>query len=171
MAERFTEIDYRCSGSVGRLTLGRPGRAVLTPTMLKELHRALDLVADERVRFLVVTGTGGTFCGGVDPDAARLAARTEHGYDRLVEDYLEPFAAFLARLRTAAEHVIAAVNGSCSAAGLWIVRACEFAVGPEPSPVLADQVEGLIDRLSRQPGGSGPPGPSAAPIRRPGVLR
>jgi enoyl-CoA hydratase/carnithine racemase len=166
---QFTEIDYQRSGCVGRLTLGRRENSVLTPTMIRELLLALDLVADEDLRFLVVTGVGRTFCADVDPDYVQRTAAAEHGFDRLVEDFLEPFADFIGRLRTVAEHVIGAVNGSCSAAGLWIVRACEYAVP-------ADQVDDLVDRLSAAALGRSahrrrPRAPSAARSPRPGVLR
>ena len=149
MSAQFTEIDYERSGCVGRLTLGRAKGRELTPAALGELHRALDLIdRDEDIRFLVVTGSGQDFCVGLDPDYARRTVAAEHGFDRLIEDFLKPFVDFVARLSTAAEHVIAAVNGPCSAAGLWIVRACEYAVGPEPAATFAERVDELIDTLS-----------------------
>ena len=163
--QEFTEIDYevdyRSPGPVARLTLAGPKGNVLTPTMVHELHRALDLVERSGgVRFLVVTGTGRTFCAGPDQDYVRQAVAADHGIDRLIEEFLEPYVEFVARLRSAARHVIAAVNGPCAAAGLWIVRACDFAIGPEAPAVLAEQVDRLIARLSV----SGVP--SAAPIMR-----
>jgi enoyl-CoA hydratase/carnithine racemase len=169
VTEQFTEIDYQRSGPVGRLTLGRRENSVLTPTMIRELARALDLVADEDVRFLVVTGVGRTFCADVDPDYVQRTAAAERGFDRLVEDFLEPFVDFIGRLRSVAEHVISAVNGSCSAAGLWIVRACEYAVP-------AEQVDDLLDRLGTEARGRSatrqrPRAPSAARSPRPGAFR
>jgi 2-(1,2-epoxy-1,2-dihydrophenyl)acetyl-CoA isomerase len=149
MTEQFTEIDYQCSGSVGWLTLAGPEGNRLTSTTVRELHRALDLVdRDGGVQFLVVTGAGRTFCAGPDMDYVRRTMAVEHGFDRLINEFLEPFVEFVARLRTVAGHVIAAVNGPCAAAGLWIVRACDFAIGSESPAVLAERVDRLIDRLS-----------------------
>jgi enoyl-CoA hydratase/carnithine racemase len=167
MSGRFAEIDFQRSGSVGRLTLGTSESSVLTPTAVRELHRVLDLVdRDEDIRFLIVTGVGRTFCGDVDSDYVQRTAATEHGFDRLIEDFLEPFVDFIGRLRTVAEHVIAAVNGSCSTAGLWIVRACEYAVS-------AEQVEDLMHRLllSEPVARSRRRDPSEARSPRPGVAR
>ena len=145
---QFTEIDYLRSGATARLTLARPEGNALTPTMVRELNRALDLAErDGGLRFLVVTGAGRTFCAGADPDYVRRTVAAEHGFDRLIDEFLEPYVEFVARLRTAADYVIAAVNGPCAAAGLWIVRACDFAIGPEPPSVLAEQVERLMARL------------------------
>jgi enoyl-CoA hydratase/carnithine racemase len=187
MGAQFTEIDYQRSGSVGRLTLGRAEGRELTPTALTELHRALDLMdRDEQLRLLVVTGSGQSFCVGLDPDYARRTVALGHGFDRLIEDFLKPFVDFVARLSTVAEHVIAAVNGPCSAAGLWIVRACDYAVGPEPAATFAERVDELIDTLSAgelssdRPSAEGlsrptarahPQDPSPAPSPHPSAVR
>lgn len=179
MGAEFTEIDYARSGCVVRLRLGSPKNdgGELTPTALSELHRALDLVdQDEHVRFLIVTGVGRNFYAGLDPDYARRTAALDHGLDRLIEEFLRPFVDFVTRLGTVAEYVIAAVNGPCSAAGLWIVRACDFAVGPEPASTFAERVEDLIDALgsaslSRPASRARPQDPSQAPSPRPSAVR
>jgi enoyl-CoA hydratase/carnithine racemase len=155
MTETFTELDYRRCGVTGWLTLNRPRRHnALTPNMIWELHRALDLASrDPNLRFLVITGAGSAFCAGADEEYIRHVMAADNGFERLINEFLEPFAEVLARLRSATSPVIAAINGPSVAAGQRIVQACEFTIGPESSTVLAQQVEQLVDELhSRAPG-------------------
>ncbi len=64
----FREIRYEVGPAVAtRDAQSSASLNALTPAMLDELSRALDLaVADERVGALVLTGEGRGFCSGAD---------------------------------------------------------------------------------------------------------
>jgi 2-(1,2-epoxy-1,2-dihydrophenyl)acetyl-CoA isomerase len=69
------EIRYNTSEAVATLTIDRPGkRGAMTYAMLDEFARcAARAGEDPQVRVLVVTGTPGNFCAGID--LADLAGR------------------------------------------------------------------------------------------------
>src|SRR6202022_2546642 len=61
-------IRYQRQGDIGTLTLARPGkRNAQNPLMWEELAQlGAELVPDETLRCLVVTGEGSTFSAGID---------------------------------------------------------------------------------------------------------
>lgn len=153
--QRFTELAYERRGPAGWITLDQPARRnSLSPKMLRELLKALDLAEhDDELRVLVITGSGGVFCTGIDAGYYWQTVRVE-GVGRLVDELVEPFAEFIVRLRCAPYPVIAAVNGECLAAGLEIVRSCDVAVSETSdqgeSITLHRRVERLAGALGTQ---------------------
>lgn len=68
MSERHKTIHYRREGHVGTLTLNRPDkRNAQNPLMWAELAvLGAELLRDDTIRCLVVTGRGSTFSAGID---------------------------------------------------------------------------------------------------------
>jgi enoyl-CoA hydratase/carnithine racemase len=68
MSEVYRTIRYERHGDIGTLTLARPGkRNALDPLMWDELAQlGAELLSDETLRCLVVTGEGSTFSAGID---------------------------------------------------------------------------------------------------------
>src|SRR5258707_2981435 len=64
----YQTIRYQRDGDIGTLTLARPGkRNAQNPLMWEELARlGTDLLPDETLRCLVVTGEGPAFSSGID---------------------------------------------------------------------------------------------------------
>lgn len=64
------EIRYDTSDAIATLTIDRPGkRGAMTYAMLEEFSRRVARAGDDpQVRVLVVTGTPGNFCSGIDLD-------------------------------------------------------------------------------------------------------
>ena len=136
MAE-CTFVDYRLQDrGVGVLTLDNPPLNLTTLTTLDKLQAACrDIAADERVRVLVVTGTGKAFCAGSDvkefPDVrADVVAR------KLAREN----AAFAAIERLPVP-VIAALNGFALGGGAEIALACDIRIMDETARIGFPEVK------------------------------
>jgi enoyl-CoA hydratase/carnithine racemase len=106
----LAEIGYERRGPAAWITLNRPAkRNALTPTMLAEAHRALDLAHGDRdVRVLVLTGAPPAFCAGADLDFFRAMLDEPDGCDGFLAAVIQPLAQLMARLRASGRPVIAA---------------------------------------------------------------
>ena len=64
----FREILFVKDGGIATITLNRPdARNALNLTIREEiLHALYDVISDEGVKALVITGKGKAFCGGGD---------------------------------------------------------------------------------------------------------
>jgi enoyl-CoA hydratase len=144
----FTTIRYEVDGSVATITMNRPEVAnAQDTTLLDELDAAFDRAdEDDDVRVVVLAGAGNHFSSGHDlkalvgqaePDKWRLMRETPEGklrheqvmyYDRClkIHDFRKP--------------TIAAVQGSCIAAGLMLACMCDLIVAADDAvfqnPVL-----------------------------------
>lgn len=146
----FQTIRYRRERDVGTLTLARPGkRNAQNPMMWQELARlGAELLPDETLRCLVVTGEGPVFSAGID-----LA----EGMAGMIADWAERPAGEL----TAAEGMaaagsfswipdlgcasVAAVRGHAYGAGLQLALACDFRIFAEGTRVgLPEMRYGLL---------------------------
>lgn len=118
----FETIRYEVDGHVARLTLHRPDRHnAMTNRMVRETRRALASAAeDRRVRVLVLTGAGTSFCPGADIFGIASGA---------ADDPLEPSDFEVPVLLHEMPAVtIAAVNGACAGAGMMWALACDLRV-------------------------------------------
>lgn len=115
-------------GAVAVLTLDRPKRRnSLDAETKKALREALESVAaDPPVRAVILTGAGGSFCGGQDlaEHAEALHADPAHAFHTVEQDY----APIVRALATMPKPVIAAVQGTCAGAGLALALACDLRV-------------------------------------------
>jgi enoyl-CoA hydratase len=114
-------VALALDGLVATITLDSPhNRNALSTQLQAELTaRLAEAGADERVRVIVLTHTGGTFCAGAD-----LAEAVSVGME-------EGARTMLALLRSIAAHpkpVVAAVRGHVRAGGLGLVGACDLAL-------------------------------------------
>src|SRR6266545_1219263 len=68
MSDVYKTIRYQRHGDIGTLTLARPGkRNAQNPLMWEELSQlGAELLPDETLRCLVVTGEGSAFSAGID---------------------------------------------------------------------------------------------------------
>jgi enoyl-CoA hydratase len=129
----MTELTYetllvdRPGEGVLQITLNRPehGNAVV-PELATELLEVLEAAeADQRIRVIVLTGSGKQFCAGADLKA--MQRYLEHELNVLEEPYnarvLFPVAL---KLRSCRHAVIAAINGAATAGGLDLALACDI---------------------------------------------
>ena len=120
LAGGSTTIDFELVDGIGTIWLDRPEhRNGIVNTMMRELHECLHLVArDPRVRVLVLTGRGASFCPGAD-----LGHYSAGGVDEpLLDEYFD----IPVLLHEMPAVTIAAVNGACAGAGLGFALACDL---------------------------------------------
>src|SRR4029077_3311956 len=148
MAKRFKTILYDTDGAVATITMNRPEMAnAQDSTLIDELDAAFDLAdADDAVRVVVLAGAGTHFSSGHDLKAlvggeasdpwvkmretpeGKLHHEKTMDYERClrIHDFRKP--------------TIAAVQGSCVAAGLMLAAMCDLIVAADDaefqSPVL-----------------------------------
>lgn len=132
-----TGVDYREDGDVARLTLDAPERrnalsAAAVTALGDGVRRAL---ASNRVRFLVLTGNGSTFCSGADMKEQRLrhAQGQPATTPALVPEVLK-------LLWDSPKPVVGRINGHARAAGLGLVGACDIAVAAEEATFSFSEV-------------------------------
>jgi len=136
----YRTIRYQRQGDIGTLTLARPGkRNAQNPLMWEELARlGVELLPDESLRCLVVTGEGSTFSAGIDlveGMSVMLAAKAERppGNDDLAAGLsMAGTFSWIPRLACAS---IAAVRGHAYGAGLQLALACDFRIFAEDTKV------------------------------------
>jgi enoyl-CoA hydratase len=148
MAHEFTHVLYEVDGRVATITLNRPQVANAQDSILiDEVDAAFDLAdEDDEVRVVILAGAGKHFSSGhdlkaivgaEDPDKWVAMRETPEGkyfhektmyFDRCmrIHDFRKP--------------TIAAVQGSCVAAGLMLAAMCDLIVAADDAvfsnPVL-----------------------------------
>jgi enoyl-CoA hydratase len=120
MAEYETLVVERRDG-IGYLTLNRPEAAnTISVQLTRELHQALDELADDRsVRVVILTGAGDRhFCAGAD---------LKEGVKFLTGDAEPPFMQHpTSKIEDMPQPVIAVINGAALGGGCEISLACDF---------------------------------------------
>lgn len=107
------------------LTLNRPqSRNALSDALIEELHNALKkAAADESVRVIIIAANGPVFCAGHDLREVRAKSG--------IEDFRELFnrcSEMMLCITTIAKPVIAAVQGTATAAGCQLAASCDLAI-------------------------------------------
>jgi enoyl-CoA hydratase len=148
MAEQFETILYDVDGAVATVTMNRPQMAnAQDSTLIDELDAAFDRAdADDDVRVVILAGAGKHFSsghdlkalvGGEEPDEWVTMRETPEGkFHHEKTMYFER----CLRIHDFRKPTIAAVQGSCVAAGLMLAAMCDLIVAADDAvfsnPVL-----------------------------------
>ncbi len=143
-------IDVKVVESAGTIVLNRPdfGNA-LTRSMVGQLVEALDdLYLEKKVRTIIVTGAGDSFCVGADAaemQASQELAEPEEEWGADAADFRD----LLVRMLEITKPIIAAVNGPALGAGAALVAASDIVVASEGASFgLPDARHGLVAGLA-----------------------
>src|SRR5271166_3111215 len=117
-------------GSIAVLTLNRPqARNTLSEEMLAALHRALtDIAANERMRAVVIAAKGSVFSAGHDLKELTAHRADADGGLSYARQLMESCCAVMLAMLRLPQPVIAAVEGTATAAGCQLVATCDLAV-------------------------------------------
>jgi enoyl-CoA hydratase len=134
---KFDAIRYEADGAVATITLNRPDAAnAQSSQLLEELDAALDAAEnDDAVRVVILAGEGKHFSAGHDlkeilegtTDWARMRATPEGKLHHEQVMYWDK----CIRLRDFPKPTIAAVQGTCAAAGLMLATMCDLIVAAD----------------------------------------
>ena len=121
------EVRVEVEEGVATVTLDRPPRNALTVGFADALVGALDgLAADRRVRALLLTGAGESFCVGADlhggPDSLRRLFADDDGHR---PGYREPASRVGAAIARLDVPTIVAINGAAAGGGATIPLAAD----------------------------------------------
>lgn len=140
----YQAIQLATSEGMVRVTLHRPEhRNSLNPTLLHELHQALDVAESmEECRIVVIEGTRGIFSAGMD-----LGQAAEHGVwqNGDAERGAREFLGLLKRFTLTGRIIVASVDGEVVGGGVGLTSASDFVFATEHSQFsLPEALWGLI---------------------------
>jgi 2-(1,2-epoxy-1,2-dihydrophenyl)acetyl-CoA isomerase len=120
-------LGVRLDGAVLRITFERPERRnSITDEMIYALLALLDRAnGDERVRAIVLTGTGDDFCSGFDLSGRGGPKERTGATQRRLPTHAH---GLVSRLTTVQVPVVAAVRGYAAGIGLHLALAADFCV-------------------------------------------
>jgi enoyl-CoA hydratase/carnithine racemase len=117
-------------GNIAVLTLNRPqARNTLTEGMLSRLRQELTAVAaEENVRAVVIAAKGSAFSAGHDLKELTAHRADADGGRSYTRKLMESCSAMMLTILRLPQPVIAAVEGTATAAGCQLVATCDLAV-------------------------------------------
>jgi enoyl-CoA hydratase/carnithine racemase len=120
-------------GAVAVLTLNRPKiRNTLSEAMLFALSEAFTAIANDRkVRAVVITAKGPAFSGGHDLKELTARRSDPDGGRAYFREIMLTCSAMMQQIVHLPQPVIAAVQGTATAAGCQMVASCDLAVASE----------------------------------------
>jgi cyclohexa-1,5-dienecarbonyl-CoA hydratase len=120
MATAYEYLHLERLDGIATITLDRPPLNVLTIAMNREVERALDtVVADRRLKAVVLRAEGRAFCAGVDV--------ADHVPER-VDEMIRGFGRLFTRLRATPVPTIAAVHGAALGGGTELALGCDLVI-------------------------------------------
>ncbi|MDD5288024.1 MAG: enoyl-CoA hydratase/isomerase family protein [Dehalococcoidales bacterium] len=133
-------ILYTKENGIGIITLNRPERMnAITPKMLLRMSEiTAEIIRDDEVRVVIITGNGRVFCGGTDVGTLgqrdeKLAAENEAMVEKrkMIYENLPPSPLPSWGFTHIPKPTIAAVNGAAVGMGVeWTVQ-CDFRIASE----------------------------------------
>jgi enoyl-CoA hydratase/3-hydroxyacyl-CoA dehydrogenase len=138
---KLSTIILRIEEPIAWIYLNRPERLnALNMEMIKELSQVLDeLELNDKVRVLIITGTGRAFCAGADITAFQGVTPF------LGAVYVRRFQELFNKIELYTKPVIAALNGYTVGGGLELSMACDFRIASELAELGQPEINlGLI---------------------------
>lgn len=115
----YEKITIEAHGDVAIITLNDPAvRNALSPVMLKELSKAVNIIAvSKEARCLLIKGEGAGFCSGANLSVGMDSSEGPPRFSRSLREYYHPL---LLGLRDLEIPIVSAVHGPAAGAGVGI---------------------------------------------------
>lgn len=138
-------VRYEVRDSAVVITLHRPDkRNALSRALIEALTAAFQRARVDEARYVILTGSGGVFCAGMDLAELAGSLDTAEGSGVVWED-AQRLAALYQIIYTLPRPTIAAVNGSAVAGGAGLVTVCDLALAvPEARFGYPEVRRGLV---------------------------
>jgi enoyl-CoA hydratase len=140
-------VKYAVEGGFATITLDSPhNRNAISTRLVTELRQGLaDAAADENVRAVVLTHTGGTFCAGADlSEASGAGGSAPADPEQAAKQRTLQMAELLREIVALPKPVIGQIDGHVRAGGMGLVGACDLVVaGPKCTFALTEAKLGL----------------------------
>jgi methylglutaconyl-CoA hydratase len=140
----YGTIAYDQQGSVARITLNRPQvHNAFNAVMIGELLSAFSRIKDDtRIRVVVLTGTGKSFCAGADLNWMREIVN--YSFEQNLQESLQ-VAELHQNIYTLPKPTVAMVNGTAIGGGTGFISACDIAIAAEEARFGLSEVKlGLV---------------------------
>lgn len=128
----YKTLQIEIKDKVAKVILNRPGKKnAMSPQLHKDMTAALEALRyDDRVKVLVLTGAGNSFCAGMDlkeffQDLKVKKPKDFDRYYRMATDWRGR------TLRHYPKPTIAMINGFCFGGAFSIVEGCDLAVAAD----------------------------------------
>ncbi|MCC6138598.1 MAG: enoyl-CoA hydratase/isomerase family protein [Bdellovibrionaceae bacterium] len=120
----YKQIVFEKENSIAHVTLNRPEvRNAFNPEMIQEITKAFkDIQKDKKVRAVVLSGMGVSFCSGADLEWMKSMAK--YTYAQNVKDAQKLYDMFAA-IRDCDATVVAKVHGAVMGGALGLVSVCD----------------------------------------------
>jgi len=131
---QYETIQFEIRETGAWITLNRPkDMNALSLAMLAELETALaQCKSDDRIRVIVLTGSGTAFCAGADLKGVLASLK---GSEAGSKDFLDRCDDVFGLLRSVTKPVIAALNGLTLAGGLELAMCCDLVYAAESAKI------------------------------------
>lgn len=131
------------TGRVRTIRLNRPEKAnSLTPTMLESLREALNgAQEDDKVRIIIITGTGDNFTTGMDINALKDFPVEENPQ---ISAQMERLGAETSRILLEGKPSICAINGRAMGMGVVYTLACDLRYAIETATFKLPELDASI---------------------------
>lgn len=136
----YTTIKYEVHDNVGRLTFNRPEiHNAFNSTLIQEmLHLFGEIEKDKRLRLVVLTGEGKSFCAGADLNWMK-AVVNQSFEENLAES--NQLAELLYTVYTFKRPVIGRINGAAIGGGTGFVAVCDIAIAARSAKFSFSEVK------------------------------
>ena len=120
------------SGPIATLTLNTPASLnALSTAMLLALEAELDAIATSKIRVLILTAAGKTFCAGHDLKEIHSRRADPDKGEAAFTALFALCARVMQRLSQLPQPTIASVQGTATAAGCQLAASCDFVVAAD----------------------------------------
>jgi len=139
-------VKVQVHAPAATITLNRPHkRNALSRDLLSQLQQAFfDLHQERRVRAVILTGAGSSFCAGMDL-AEMQATRTEHDAFARWQDDVLAYREILETMLRFPKPILAAVSGPALAGGAGLVLAADIVIASRDASFgLPEPRRGLV---------------------------